>query len=188
MQLRTDRLGLLLDQFVISRDIARERVKGMTDDEYLWEPVPGCWSIRRRTKATPHAIGGGEWVLERVHPEPTPPPLTTIAWRLSHLYLSFTLRWEWAFGGRSMLEDGVEFTPSTAEAFDRFWALTYRWRQSLEALTDAELDQVGFSQYPRGLDPQLPFIATVWWTNRELIQHTSEIALLRDLYAFRQAG
>jgi hypothetical protein len=28
----------------------------------------------------------------------------------------------------------------------------------------------------------LPFIATVWWTNRDLIQHTSEIALLRDLY------
>jgi hypothetical protein len=20
----------------------------MTDDEYRWEPVPGCWSIRRR--------------------------------------------------------------------------------------------------------------------------------------------
>jgi hypothetical protein len=20
----------------------------MTDDEYLWEPVPGCWSVRRR--------------------------------------------------------------------------------------------------------------------------------------------
>ena len=42
MQVRMDRLGLLLDQFVISCDIARERVKGMTNDEYLWEPVPGC--------------------------------------------------------------------------------------------------------------------------------------------------
>lgn len=21
----------------------------MTDEEYFWEPVPGCWSIRRRT-------------------------------------------------------------------------------------------------------------------------------------------
>jgi hypothetical protein len=24
-------------------------IPAMTDDEYLWEPVPGCWSIRPRT-------------------------------------------------------------------------------------------------------------------------------------------
>jgi hypothetical protein len=29
----------------------------------------------------------------------------------------------------------------------------------------------------------LPFIAIVWWTNRELIHHLAEIALLRDLWA-----
>jgi len=24
----------------------RPRVDGLTDEEYFWEPVPGCWSIR----------------------------------------------------------------------------------------------------------------------------------------------
>jgi hypothetical protein len=27
----------------------RPRLDGLTDEEYLWEPVPGCWSIRGRT-------------------------------------------------------------------------------------------------------------------------------------------
>ncbi len=26
----------------------RPRLDGLTDDEYLWEPVSDCWSVRRR--------------------------------------------------------------------------------------------------------------------------------------------
>jgi len=32
------------------------------------------------------------------------------------------------------------------------------------------------------------FITVVWWTNRELIQHMAEIALLRDLWTTRATG
>ncbi len=36
------------------------RLAGLTDEEYFWEPVPGCWSIRPRAEATsPMAAGGG---------------------------------------------------------------------------------------------------------------------------------
>jgi hypothetical protein len=31
----------------------RERLDGLTEEEYLWEPVPGCWSVR----AVPGAAG-----------------------------------------------------------------------------------------------------------------------------------
>ncbi|EKX61154.1 DinB family protein [Streptomyces ipomoeae] len=62
---RTDRLGLLLDQFDKAREMARVRLTGLSDEEYLWEPVPGCWSLRRRGEATtPRAFGPGEWVLD----------------------------------------------------------------------------------------------------------------------------
>ncbi|MEU0071108.1 DinB family protein [Streptomyces sp. NPDC006332] len=62
---RTDRLGLLLGQFDDARDTARARLAGLGDEEYLWEPVPDCWSIRRRGEAvTPRAFGPGEWVLD----------------------------------------------------------------------------------------------------------------------------
>lgn len=28
--------------------------EGMTDDEYLWEPVPGCWTVRLDTESRLH--------------------------------------------------------------------------------------------------------------------------------------
>lgn len=67
---RTDRLGLLLDQFDRAREMAQVRLAGLGDEEYLWEPVPGCWSLRRRGEAvTPRAFGPGEWVLDLGAPD-----------------------------------------------------------------------------------------------------------------------
>lgn len=67
---RTDRLGLLLEQFDHAREMAEVRLRGLGDEEYLWEPVPGCWSIRRRGDATtPRAFGPGEWVLDLGAPD-----------------------------------------------------------------------------------------------------------------------
>lgn len=67
---RTDRLGVLLDQFDKARETAQVRLTGLSDEEYLWEPVPGCWSVRRRAEAvTPRAFGPGEWVLDQGAPD-----------------------------------------------------------------------------------------------------------------------
>ena len=64
----------------------RPRLAGLTDDEYLWEPVPGAWSLRPRDEAvTTMAAGGGELVADFEVPEPSPAPVTTIAWRLGHV-------------------------------------------------------------------------------------------------------
>ncbi|MFE0792605.1 DinB family protein [Streptomyces mutabilis] len=229
--LRTDRLGLLLDQFDQACEMARVRLEGLGDEEYLWEPVANCWSLRRRGEATtPRAYGPGEWVLdkgapdipaseyaevarqaadgmsvdkiaedwsvsvERVRqvlahtgtPEPDETPVTTIAWRLGHLHSDLAGRWEWTFGERRheprLL---VDFTPSAALALERFWALTGRWRDSVAAVTDEQLDTVGFSQYPYGSDPDDPFIAVLAGANLELIHHLAEVSLLRDLWRAR---
>ncbi|MFI5855422.1 DinB family protein [Streptomyces parvulus] len=67
---RTDRLGVLLDQFDQAREMAEVRLAGLGDEEYLWEPVAGCWSVRRRAEATtPRAYGPGEWVLDKGAPD-----------------------------------------------------------------------------------------------------------------------
>jgi hypothetical protein len=60
-----------------------------------------------------------------------------------------------------------------------------RWRTGLDQMTDTDLDTVGRSAFPWGLDPQLPLIEIVWWVNKELIYHAGEIWLMRDLYAVR---
>ncbi|MGH1552394.1 DinB family protein [Streptomyces sp. L7] len=67
---RTGRLGVLLEQFDKTREMAEVRLTGLGDEEYLWEPAPDCWSLRRRSEAvTPRAFGPGEWVLDLGAPD-----------------------------------------------------------------------------------------------------------------------
>lgn len=189
MEMRTDRVGLLLDQHESSVGISRERLAGLTDEEYRWEPVPDCWSIRRRGEAaSPNPFGPGEWLLDWDDGHPRPDPFTTIAWRLGHLISMYVDRWEWTFGSRS-IDPAVatDFTPSADEALAMLWEKAERFAASVAQMTDEQLDVPGYGQYPYGLDPQLPFISIVWWMNRELIHHTAEVAVLRDLYLRRDS-
>jgi len=187
VDIRTDRIGLLLDQLESSIEFSRDRFADLTDDEYLWEPAQPAWSIRRRGEAaSTAAFGRGEWVIDHER-DPHPPPVTTIAWRLGHLIGMYEGRWEWSFGPRHTDPmELVAFTPNAKEALDQLWSLTDRWLTDVGSLTDEQLDTVGFGQYPYGLDPQLPFIGIVWWMNREFIHHAAEVALLRDLYRARR--
>ena len=206
--LRTDRLGVLLDQFDIARQIAQARLEGLvspaslpkgaslaprqgggqlTDEEYLWEPTPGAWSIRRRGEAvSPRPVGPGEWQIDSASGDPDPTPVTTIAWRLGHLHWCFAGDWEWTFGERRRPPaELVDFSPSAAVALERLWAALDRWRDSVASVTDEQLDTVGFGQNPNSDAAELPFIAVIWAGNVELIHHMAEIALLRDLYRTR---
>lgn len=67
----------------------RPRLHGLVDEEYFWEPVRGCWSIRPRgTSAAPVSAGSGKWTMDSASPDPMPAPVTTIAWRLAHIIVS----------------------------------------------------------------------------------------------------
>ncbi len=181
----TTRLGLLLDQYDTSYAMLRERLDGLTDAEYFWEPVANCWSVRRRAEATTTGIGLDEWVFENDGSDPTPAPITTIAWRLCHIVAGQMTRCDYTFGAKSLAENEIEF-PGNAEAALAFLERSHQaWRAGLATLTDADLDVVGLSSYPHGLDTQLAFGPLFWWTNCELIHHGGEIGLLRDLWQFR---
>ncbi len=68
-----------------SGDGVRVDIPGMTDDEYFWEPVPDCWSIRLRSAgpalSATGLVGAGEWGRDSGRSsDASPPPFTTIAW------------------------------------------------------------------------------------------------------------
>ena len=189
MRIRVDRTGVLIEQLSDAVMFARQRLDGMDDAEFQWEPTPNSWSIRPRAEAvSPDPIGPGSTVLdhESARDPFAPGPVSTIAWRVGHLVAGFAGRWEWTFGDRATPPgDLVEFDTAAAPMLERLWIEIDRWLIAVDQLSDAEMDTVGLGQYPHGLDPQLPFIGIVRWMNREAIHHLAEAALLRDLYPTR---
>ncbi|MHA7959773.1 DinB family protein [Streptomyces sp. L500] len=201
------RLAPLLRQFDFARKRLADRLTGpvmdsgdgadtevgpMTDAEFFWEPVPGCWSVRRRVDGPgPRATllaGSGEWGRDAApYPHPSPPPFTTIAWRLSHLSEMLTLRADHTAGGHVLTRDGYPDHGEVAGAIAAFDAGAAAWRKALLGIDDdSVLDTVGYCTYPHGSDAEEPFVDVVWWVNQELLHHGAEIALIRDLYRARQ--
>src|SRR5512144_2069094 len=154
----------------------RARLEGLTDDEYFWEPVAGCWSVRRRGESTaPISAGSGEFTIDFAMPEPDPPPVTTIAWRLGHVIVGvFGARVASHFGGPPVDYQGFAYAGTAADA---------AWPGGVRALGPADLERpCGPAEGPFA---DHPMAALVLHINREVIHHGAEIAVLRDLYAHR---
>ncbi len=184
MDFRTDSRGLLLDLLETTATFSQERLAGMTDDEYLWEPVRPCWSLRNRNSAAGRSYGPGDYQLE--HSDGDEAVFTTIGWRLAHLTSGFAARWEWTFGSRAIPpDDVVDFAATADGGLDQLWSWYQRWHDGIVAMDEADFVRVGYSQMPTGLDPDVPFASIVWWQAREMVHHLAEAALLRDLYAAR---
>jgi hypothetical protein len=187
-----DRLtGRLAGPVTDSGDGSETQVATLDDEEYFWEPVPECWSVRRRADGPgPRAAflaGTGDWGRDAApYPHPWPPPFTTIAWRLTHLSEMLTLRADHTAGGRTLTRDDYRISGSAAAAVAAFHAGATAWRKALLGIDDASLDTVGYCTYPHGSDSEEPLIDIVWWVNQEVLHHGAEIALLRDLHRTRQ--
>jgi len=201
------RLVPLLDQFDFARERLAARLTGpvmdsgngspvevgvMTDEEYLWEPVSECWSVRRRADGpgppATYLTGTGEWGRDAASfPHPWPPPFTTLGWRLGHLSELLFLRAEHTVGGHALTTDDYAVAGDAAAAIAAFDTAATAWRKALLTADDTALDTVGFCTYPHGSDPEEPFLDVVWWVNQELLHHGAEIALLRDLYRERRS-
>ncbi|HEY8439164.1 MAG TPA: DinB family protein [Candidatus Limnocylindrales bacterium] len=164
-------------------EVLTDRVKGLTDEEFLWEPAPRTWSVR------PNPSGGRNLVEQEVWaPTGDPAPPRTIAWSMGHLGSGVAMRADWLVGSHSLTNDDFDW-PLAADAGIRFmFDGLSAWRNGLATMTDKELDTVGRSAFPGGLDPELPLIDIVWWVTKELTWHAAEIWYVRDQYAARQGA
>lgn len=176
---------LLIDQLEFYWDAhLSPRLAGLTDEEYLWEPAPSCWSIRR------DAVG--EWRVDWAEPEPQPAPFTTIAWRLIHIARNMGIRTNAFFPqgrdvrdepGPTMFDEEVlpKQVPATAAEGRAFVEHEYRrWHDAVSALDDeAVLRPLG----PRGAYfADHSMAALILHVSREVMHHGGEVGVLRDLY------
>ena len=172
------RLAPFLAQWDYVTDQLFGRLAGLSDDEMLWEPAPGSsWTVR------PDEMGRGRPTSRTGWWNPTPDaePPRTVAWSIGHLGAGSLVRADWLVGAHELLD--VPSWPMTAdEAVSLLEEGLNAWRSGLDQMDDTDLDTIGRSAYPDGLDPQLPLLDIVWWINKELLWHAAEIWFVRDLY------
>lgn len=161
-----------------------ERLDGLSDEEYFWEPVGGCWSIL--------PASDGSWSWEAEWPEPQPPPLTTIAWRLTHLTTPSVCAGGLREGNpverfRSWLglspcpdRSPRAVPPSAQAALAAVSEARAEMRGDLLEVDDAVLaEPIGAVGGPYGEASRATWVHHVL---DEVIHHGAEVALLRDLY------
>ena len=155
----------------------RPRMDGLTDAEYLWEPVPGTWSVRPDEET-------GKLAIDFRYPPPDPAPVTTIAWRLAHLTVGcFGMRAASHFGGPEVDYQTYDYPGEAARALADLDAAYAAWMTGVQRLTEEDLRRpIGPAEGPFA---EHPMAALVMHINREAIHHGAEIALLRDLYRWQ---
>jgi hypothetical protein len=148
------------------------RLEGLDDEEYLWEPVAGSWSVRPVED---------RWVAEWADPDPVPPPVTTIAWRMWHIglqcltsYVSPSLGdWPLPVRGRSWFGEASAALQALQTSYEVF---------------RARISELGEDGLWTQLGPAWGPYAESTWADLvvhaldELAHHGAEIGLLRDLY------
>jgi hypothetical protein len=172
------RLAPFLAQWDYFQNTLYERLEGLDDEEYLWEPAPRTLSVRL-VGGVPKPDQFGMEASGRVNPP------RTIAWSIGHLGDGVALRANYLVGDHRIQPGDLVWPMTAAEGLDFLRAGLTLWREGLDQMTDTDLDAIGRSANPWGLDPTLPLMDIVWWVNKELIYHASEIWLLRDVYAAR---
>ncbi|MEL6890227.1 MAG: DinB family protein [Actinomycetota bacterium] len=157
-----DSMDRMFDQLI-------ERLAGLGDEEYLWEPVDGAWSARRRPDGSVVVDGAGVREID-------PAPFTTIAWRLWHLAIDCFDDYTRRFGGDPS-EAPSTWTLDASEAIE---VLRERWAGYRSVIA-------GRNWWDR-LGPDWEFWSEhavadmAMHASNELVHHAAEIALLRDLY------
>lgn len=170
------------------RTLARPRLEGLSDEEYLWEPAPGTWSVRRRDDPAPpsvnHRVGAGEWLIDFGMPEPQPAPVTSVAWRLGHVVVGVLgQRAASHFGAAPASYESWEYAGTAQEALRQLDTVYAAWSAGVRGLTPELLARpVGPAEGPWADAPMLDLVLHI---NRETIHHLAEVALLRDLWAHR---
>jgi DinB family protein/ankyrin repeat protein len=155
-----------------------DRLDGLTDDEYLWEPAPGCWSVR--------AVGDGTFRADGSPVPVVPAPLTTIAWRICHLV-------DLLAGERNATWIGVEplgrldrvGEPGTAgDAIQQLDQAFTLFRTHVAGAGAAQLTvAMGAVAGAYATSTRAAFVLHEL---DELIHHGAEVATMRDLYRATQ--
>jgi len=178
---------LFIEMFTLNRAWS-----DLSEDEFLWEPVPGSWGVRRRDECrTPNPFGKGEWVVDfdvDVVEGKVVEPLTTIAWLFWHVGSMAGRAADLDFlGGPRSAESGwpspyIVEHPVFIASNEAVEVMRTGWRaldQALRASSDESLEQA--TRFWGG-GPPAPGYQIIACLLNEISHHCTQVCTLRDLY------
>lgn len=173
----TDVRIALLDTFDDVWAAFTDRLTGIGPDEYLWEPVAGCWSVRRGDDGIARVDGD-----RRADPDPA--PVSTIAWRTWHVAVdcldSYSSR---ILGATGATVSGEEWHLDPQAAIDD---AERAWRCFRNGVAARSVDEwwveLGDAWGPFARHSLLDLVLHAL---HEVTHHAAEVALLRDLHRSR---
>ena len=148
----------------------RDRLDGLTDHEYFWEPAPDMWTLR--------PLDDGRWDADYAFPDPEPAPFTTIAWRINHIASCKVMYHEYAFGPRKLTFPDLAIPTTPAQALGMLEQGQHLLLQDLSTLQDADLEQPALTNWGE----EWPTWRIFWTMIHHDLWHGGEIGALRDLY------
>jgi hypothetical protein len=152
----------------------RARLARLSDDEFFWEPVPNCWTVRKRAS--------GLWAADYPDPpHPDPAPVTTIGWRLVHLAECKLMYHEYAFGAAKLTWPEIDSAHTATTAIDSLERGQQLLLADLGGLGDADLDR----EVKTNWGELWPARRIFWTMTSHDLHHGGEIGVLRDLYRER---
>lgn len=152
-----------------------QRLAGLTDEEYLWEPAPGGWTVRPV---------GGRWMADPNRPVPDPAPVPTIAWRIWHLASDCLAGYLDGWPGRPLEVVDLQWHGDAATAVRDLRTAAAAFRAAAVATGEERIwQELGPAWGPYARSSWADMVVHAF---DELAHHGAEIALLRDLY--RAAG
>ncbi|MEY9940144.1 DinB family protein [Streptacidiphilus sp. MAP5-3] len=159
-----------------ARDRILARLDGLSDAEYLWQPVPDCLTVR------PSDDGGRFRADPRPGRDATPAPFSTIAWRIWHIGADCLRGYDRYFKGGLVVpaDDSRDWPGTAAEGIALLAEDWGRFRARVAATGDARLvEPMGPIADPYGADS---YLALALHALDEVAHHGAEVAVLRDLY------
>jgi uncharacterized damage-inducible protein DinB len=145
-------------------------VDGLTEEEFAWEPVEGCWTVRQGPD--------GRWAADYPEPpHPVPGPFTTIGWRLVHVAEAKLMYHDYAFGAASLVWPDIDSTHTATDAIASLEAWQALLDDDLASIDDMDLETPRLTNWGE----QWPTWRIFWTMIEHDIHHGAEIGALRDL-------
>ena len=169
-----DRRDLLLSQFEIAWALTSYHLNGLTTAECLWRPAAKGLHVWQ--------VESGSWRADWPEHEGYDLGPPSIGWLTWHLTFWWSMALDHNFGDGQLTREAVSWPGSAEEVRQRIESLQRQWRETLERLTDDELQSADHMRWPLAGKPLADLFA---WANLELMKNAAEIGYARFLYAVR---